>query len=100
MLRRKFAVLLVVVLVGWIGLNHLIGGGLQPTPFNKKPETQASKQLAEAAKAGQLLAGVAKVEITNRKAFPINDPLYAKALVLKNGSTTAVIVTIDAVAIG
>ena len=30
----------------------------------------------------------------------INDPLYVKALVLKNGSATAVIVTVDAVAIG
>jgi hypothetical protein len=99
MLRRKFAVLLVVVLVGWLGLNRLIGEG-EPKLFTKKPETQASKQLAEAAKAGQLLAGVAKVEITNKKAFPINDPLYAKALVIKNGSTTAIIVTIDAVAIG
>ena len=28
------------------------------------------------------------------------DPLYAKALVLSDGETTAVIVTVDAVAIG
>lgn len=52
------------------------------------------------AKAAQLLAGVAKVDITNRAAGPVNDPLYVKALVLKSGTTTAVLITVDAVAIG
>jgi len=52
------------------------------------------------ANAGELLAGVAKADITNRDAGPFNDPLYAKALVLKQGDTIAVIVTVDAVAIG
>ena len=52
------------------------------------------------AKSGQLLAGVAKVDITNRKARPVNDPLYVKALVLKSDTTTAVLITVDAVAIG
>ncbi|MFT5328407.1 MAG: hypothetical protein ACI8P0_006320 [Planctomycetaceae bacterium] len=47
-----------------------------------------------------LLAGVAKVDITNLDAGPVNDPLYVKALVLKSGSTTTAIVTVDAVAIG
>lgn len=46
-----------------------------------------------------LTAGVAKVDITNTEAGPVNDPLYAKALVLKRDETTAVIITIDAVAI-
>lgn len=55
---------------------------------------------AGAAQAEQLLAGVAKVEITNKSVIPVNDPLYVKALVLKNGATTAVLVTVDAVAIG
>ena len=50
--------------------------------------------------AAQLLAGVAKVDITNTNAGPINDPLYAKALVLRDDSTTAVIITVDAVALG
>ncbi len=50
--------------------------------------------------AAELLAGVAKVDITDREAGPVNDPLYAKALVLKRGETTAVLITIDAVAIG
>jgi len=48
----------------------------------------------------QLQAGVAKVEITDRDAAPVNDPLYARALVLKDDATTVVLVTVDAVAIG
>ena len=52
------------------------------------------------APAAQLLAGVAKVDITDRAAGPVNDPSYAKALVLKDGATTVVLVTVDAVAIG
>jgi len=52
------------------------------------------------ADAAQLRAGVAKVDVTNTEAGPVNDPLYAKALVLKDDTTTAVIVTVDAVAIG
>ena len=50
------------------------------------------------AAAAPLKAGVAKVDITNREAGPVNDPLYVKALVLKDGATTAAIVTVDAVA--
>lgn len=51
------------------------------------------------AKAGPLLAGVAKVDIT-REAGLVNDPLYVKALVLKSDTTTAALITVDAVAIG
>ncbi len=47
-----------------------------------------------------LMAGAAKVDITNLEAGPVNDRLYARALVLKQGETTAVIVAVDAVAIG
>ena len=54
---------------------------------------------ARAANAAQLWAGAAKVDITNTEAGPVNDPLYAKALVLKDDTTTAVIITVDAVAI-
>ncbi len=50
--------------------------------------------------AGPLLAGVAKVEITNVEAGPVNDPLYVKALVVKSDAAMAVIITVDAVAIG
>ncbi|MYD59585.1 MAG: hypothetical protein F4W91_00935 [Gemmatimonadetes bacterium] len=46
-----------------------------------------------------LLAGVAKVVITDPEAGPANDPLYVKALVLRSGAETAVIVTVDVVAI-
>ena len=52
-----------------------------------------------AVEAAQLQAGVAKVDITDRT-VPVNDPLYAKALVLRDGDTTAAIITVDAVAIG
>ena len=47
-----------------------------------------------------LHAGVARIEITDRAAGPVRDPLYAKALVLRHGSTSVVLVTIDAVSIG
>ena len=61
---------------------------------------------------GALWAGVGKVDITRTAsgalddplyalvdADTINDRLYAKALVLKQGATVAVIITVDAVAI-
>lgn len=54
----------------------------------------------QAAPPAELKAGVAKIEITDRAAGPTNDPLYTKALVFKNGLTTVVVITIDAVAIG
>lgn len=63
----------------------------------------APPKLAKSQPAGardQLLAGVAKVNITNKKVIPHHDPLYVKALVLKKGSATAVLLTVDAVAIG
>ena len=46
-----------------------------------------------------MLAGVAKVDITDRS-VPVNDPCFAKALVLKSGGTTTVLITLDAVAVG
>jgi hypothetical protein len=50
--------------------------------------------------ASQLWAGAAKVDITNREAGPVSDPLYAKALVIKDDTTTVALATVDAVAIG
>jgi hypothetical protein len=47
-----------------------------------------------------LQAGVARVDITDRTVGRVNDPCYAKALVLKQGNTSAVLITVDAVAIG
>lgn len=55
---------------------------------------------ASTAPAANLTAGVAKVDITNVEAGPVNDRLWAKALVIKSDSTTAVVVTLDAVAVG
>ncbi len=48
----------------------------------------------------QLRAGAARADITDRAAGPVNDPLYAKALVLKNGKATAVVISLDAVSVG
>jgi hypothetical protein len=56
--------------------------------------------LATPVPAAELLAGVAKVDITDHAAGPVNDPCHARALVLKNGDTTAVLIAVDAVAIG
>lgn len=50
---------------------------------------------------GGLRAGVGKREITiSAPDVAVNDPLFAKALVLEDGKTTVVIVAMDAVAIG
>lgn len=46
-----------------------------------------------------LLAGTAKREITDPNT-PSNDPLFARALVMKQGETAAVLITVDAVSIG
>ena len=56
--------------------------------------------LSGTAHAAQLLAGVAKVDVTDLDAGPPNDRMYVRALVMKSGETTAVIVAVDAVAIG
>jgi len=50
--------------------------------------------------AAELLAGVAKVDISRLDAGPVNGRLHVRALVLKSGSTTAAIVTVDVVAVG
>ena len=47
----------------------------------------------------KIKAGVAKMDITDRSAGLVNDPLYVKALVLDNGITKMVIITLDVVAI-
>jgi hypothetical protein len=52
------------------------------------------------AAAEPLRAGVARIDITHPQAARVNDPCYAKALVLSQGDVTAVLVTVDAVAIG
>jgi hypothetical protein len=99
MFRRRLVLPLVVALVVCGMFGNLIGGG-GATRSNDKADYQAAKQPAELAGGRQLLAGAAKVEITNKSVIPANDPLYVKALVIKNGVTTMVLVTVDAVAIG
>jgi hypothetical protein len=47
-----------------------------------------------------LQAGASKIDITDPKAIPANDPLYVRTLVITDGKTTAVLITVDAVAIG
>ena len=49
-------------------------------------------------RAGQLKAGVGREDITSKVALK-NDTLYVKALVLQDAAATAVIITVDAVAI-
>lgn len=67
--------------------------GSEPSETDSKSEDRLA--------AGALRAGVAKSDITtSEKGVVINDPLYAKALILNDGSTTLVIISMDAVAIG
>ena len=60
----------------------------------------SDETLKQPVDATTLRAGVARVDITDHAAGPVNDPSYVKALAISNGKTTAVIVTVDAVAIG
>jgi hypothetical protein len=55
---------------------------------------------AQRSRAGELVAGAAKVDITDNDAGPVDGRLYAKALVLSDGATKVAMVTVDAVAIG
>ena len=60
----------------------------------------ASFLLASAASAEPLLAGAAKVDITKKTAIPAHDPLFVRALVLKQGDRTAVLLSLDVVSFG
>ncbi|MFI4873712.1 MAG: hypothetical protein ACIALR_00120 [Blastopirellula sp. JB062] len=60
----------------------------------------ADFRFAIAAKSPQLSAGTAKVDITDYSAGPVNDPLFVKAVALRQGELTAVLISVDAVAIG
>ena len=52
------------------------------------------------ARAEGLFAGVSKIDVTDRQAGPVNDPLFVKALVVSSSDTHFVLITVDAVAIG
>ena len=56
--------------------------------------------LTGTASAAELWAGAAKVDITNLDAGPVQGRMYAKAIVLSDGTTTAAIVTLDVVSLG
>jgi hypothetical protein len=62
--------------------------------------TLALLSITAALHAAELRAGVAKVDITDRTVALINDPCFAKALVLKTAETTVVFITLDAVSVG
>ncbi|MEC9093124.1 MAG: hypothetical protein VX438_10490, partial [Planctomycetota bacterium] len=47
-----------------------------------------------------LWAGTAKADITDYSGGPVHDPLFVKALVLRNKKETIVLLTVDAVSIG
>jgi hypothetical protein len=63
------------------------------TPSRRRPSTRSPKDAAP------LRAGVARADITDYEAGPVADPLYVKALALRQAGTTAVIITVDAVAL-
>ena len=71
----------------------------RPQPSSPPRESVAGCTPSGVASAAGLWAGVARADITDHEAGPVNDPLYAKALVLRDAATTVVIVTVDAVAI-
>ncbi|MFM8892733.1 MAG: hypothetical protein ACKOTB_14145, partial [Planctomycetia bacterium] len=52
------------------------------------------------AAAAPLQAGVGRVEITDREAGPVHDPAFVRAVTFRSGETKAVLVMLDAVAVG
>jgi len=98
MTPRSLVQFLVVAVVGCGEARYTA----EPQPAESAPAVAeaGAEPPAGAADPGPLSAGVAKVEITNKLAARVNDPLYVKALVLKNAVATVVLVTVDAVAIG
>lgn len=86
-------------LVLLLALGLVSCGEFRP-PVANTPAAPGAKDLPNGKAAGELRAGVAKVEITDKKALSAGGPLYVKALVLTHAGTTAVLVTLDAVAVG
>jgi len=78
---------------GCLGMFSLLGGlicsmmACSSTGFSAEPVPS-------------LLAGTAKVDITDYDAGPVNDPLYVKVVALRSGKATTVLISVDAVAIG
>lgn len=100
--RRALSVLRTVVV--FTGSNELNGMQRGRAMWRKRRWSMvvvvaAMLGLVCGASAQTLSAGVGKVDITNRDAGPVNDPLHAKALVLKSATTALAIVTLDVVAL-
>jgi bifunctional DNA-binding transcriptional regulator/antitoxin component of YhaV-PrlF toxin-antitoxin module len=68
------------------------GGSTRLAPLRRMETPLGARQAAGAA---QLQAGAAQVDTTDREAGPVNDPLYVKALVLKDGATTVELASPD-----
>jgi hypothetical protein len=86
-------------------ISKSIHGILLKTKEVDSMDSQESLQIdigaTKAGTAGTLRAGVAKSNITtDAKGAVINDPLYAKALVLEDGITRVAIIAMDVTAIG
>lgn len=67
---------------------------------NKRHATPPHRKARPATAPASLWAGVARADITDYQAGPVNDPLFVKALVLRQAQTAVAIVTVDAVALG
>ena len=78
-------------------LKLLLGFALLYCVFSgRSAVAQAENDVA----ANQMMAGAAKIDITSEEAGPVDGRMHVRALVLKNQRTTAVLITVDAVAIG
>ena len=115
MKRRKF------LISSASSLSAVAGSGYSRLGFGPETAEKAAKQARlKKPSAGNLRAGLGKSDITRRKTdevmgdmavkaalgmatqgeIKIHDPLYAKALVLDDGTTRAAIISMDVIAIG
>ena len=83
-----------------VRLPHLARVALLPGIITSLALIGSLATLLPVAARAELQAGAAKIDITDYESGPVSDPLYVKALVIKDAETTAVIITVDAVAIG
>ncbi|WP_437229684.1 hypothetical protein SH661x_001571 [Planctomicrobium sp. SH661] len=60
----------------------------------------SAAQAEQTAEATQLLAGAAKIDVTDYDAGPVNDPMFVRVVAIKSGGKIALLIGVDAVAIG